>query len=55
MESLGNMTAMKKNHFVLFSGIIGDWKNHFTVALNEQFDKIYADEMKNSKLPIQFE
>lgn len=36
-------------------GIIGDWKNHFTVALNEQFDKIYADEMKNSKLPIQFE
>lgn len=36
-------------------GVIGDWKNHFTVALNEQFDKIYADEMKNSKLPIQFE
>ncbi|XP_052718629.1 sulfotransferase 1E1-like [Crassostrea angulata] len=36
-------------------GIIGDWKNHFTVALNEQFDKIYAEEMKNSKLPIQFE
>lgn len=36
-------------------GVIGDWKNHFTVALNDQFDRIYEEEMKNSKLPIQFE
>lgn len=36
-------------------GVIGDWKNHFTVTLNERFDRIFEDEMKNSKLHIHFE
>lgn len=35
-------------------GQIGDWKNHFTVAMNEVFDKWFEEGMKNSKLQFQF-
>lgn len=35
-------------------GKIGDWKNHFTVAMNETFDKAYTDNMKNVALDIDF-
>lgn len=38
-----------------FSGEIGDWKNHFTVAMNENFDAIFREEMKNSNIQVQFE
>ncbi|KAK7088605.1 sulfotransferase 1E1-like isoform X2 [Littorina saxatilis] len=31
-------------------GEVGDWKNHFTVALNEQFDAAIAEHLKNSML-----
>lgn len=37
------------------SGEIGDWKNHFTVAMNENFDAIFKEEMKNSNIQVQFE
>lgn len=30
-------------------GDVGDWKNWFTIAQNEYFDKIYRDMMKSSK------
>ncbi|KAK2851588.1 hypothetical protein Q5P01_007864 [Channa striata] len=36
-------------------GKVGDWKNHFTVAQNEQFDKDYKQKMKNPLLKIRCE
>ena len=39
----------------LFLGIIGDWKNHFTMAENEAFDKLFAEKMTGSKLKFRFE
>lgn len=37
------------------SGVIGDWKNHFTVAQNERFDAMLEEEMRDSDLEFVFE
>ncbi|KAM6150627.1 sulfotransferase 1E1 [Erethizon dorsatum] len=36
-------------------GISGDWKNHFTVALNERFDRHYEQQMRGSTLQLRTE
>ncbi len=36
-------------------GQIGSWKDQFTAAQNEQFDKLYAERMKGSGLEFEFE
>ena len=30
------------------SGIMDDWKTHFTVAQTEQFDKVFSEQLKDT-------
>ena len=37
------------------AGMVGDWKNHFTVAENEEFDRFIAEWNKDRQIPFIFE
>ncbi|CAG2237416.1 SULT1 [Mytilus edulis] len=45
-----------KQQSTLFrKGVIGDWKNWFTVAQNEKFDEIYKEKMKDCDVDFIYE
>ncbi|KAK7901688.1 hypothetical protein WMY93_018457 [Mugilogobius chulae] len=44
------VSAFDSTHDFLRKGKVGNWKNYFTVAQNEEFDKDFEKKMKNTTL-----
>ncbi|KAJ8314229.1 hypothetical protein KUTeg_008790 [Tegillarca granosa] len=52
-EIIARLTKDTPN-FLYRKGEVGEWKNWFTVAQSEEFDKMYHERMKNSNLNLRF-
>nr|XP_006824217.1 PREDICTED: sulfotransferase family cytosolic 1B member 1-like [Saccoglossus kowalevskii] len=55
-KAVNLMKGNVDNHTVSFirKGIVGDWVNHFTVAQDAHFEKMYEKRMKGSGLVFDF-
>lgn len=38
---------LEKVYTKLFSGVVGDWQNHFTISQTNEFDEYYKMRMKH--------
>lgn len=47
--------ALLANYLFYFTGVVGDWKNWFTVSDNEKFDKFLIEKMSNSKWTFKYQ
>lgn len=55
VHSLFPVLLQQSLRFCLVSGMPGDWKNYFTVAQNEEFDKDYQKKMAGSTVTFRTE
>ena len=42
-------------YLFIFTGVVGDWKNWFTVAQREMFDELWKKKMKDSLFKFRYE
>uniref|UniRef100_A0A8C6CKR6 Sulfotransferase n=1 Tax=Moschus moschiferus TaxID=68415 RepID=A0A8C6CKR6_MOSMO len=57
MANYTSIPAEFMNHLIspfMRKGVVGDWKNHFTVAQNERFDDDYRKNMADTTLTLHF-
>ncbi|KAM6973757.1 cytosolic sulfotransferase 3-like [Aplochiton taeniatus] len=58
-NDMANYSTVKVMDFTISpfmrKGKVGDWKNHFSVAQNEQFDKHYKEKMKHTTVQFRTE